>query len=415
MLAVHLLLGLFVLTYVYVMSRHGAAIILTNVNNCLLGPLWLLVFAVCHVTRKVWPLAIPVVLLLLNEVMYVRYNRDVFNGDNRTKVCYDIGTQHFVRKHNGTENFTEAVYLDEWGQDMTLEQARAVDPRQGQQRRFKAIFGVLGLAHLSPHQYREITLLDLGCGNGEFVAYCRQRGIHATGMTISSEQAKYVQSKGIPCLEGNYKEFRPELAGTVDIITCMGTLEHLAAGIPCHCKTLKRQQQAWERVLDNCRKYFKPNSPYHLVYNTTLHLNRKYCSTVPMYLLERAYGGAYSFNTPGQRLADQAQGSGFRSIYARDMTYHYYLSSILDENHFGNPQGLTLERLLVTLPASIFINPQLLNLVLYGYYGAWMWQFDGQYHHEGGLPPTFETDADIRPVTLWWSVLKMDSRSGDEQ
>ena len=228
------------------------------------------------------------------------------------------------------------------------------------------------------------------------------------GMTISSEQAKHVRSKGIPCVEGSYLDYHPRFLGRVDVVTFLGSLEHLANGVPCHVSTLREQRENWGKILQNCRRYFRRSSPYKRIYTTALHLNPSYCGSLEMYLLERAYGGAYSYYGRGERLAHVAQRHGYRTIYERDMTYHYYLSSVLDKNHFGNPAKLSLERALVTVPGALFINPQLLNIVLYGHYGIWMWQFDGKVHTYGGSPLTFDSNQDTRPTTLWWSVLQLD-------
>ena len=67
---------------------------------------------------------------------------------------------------------------------------------------------------------------------------------------------------------------------------------------------------------------------------------------------------------------------------------------------------------LLALPAAAFINPQVLNILAYGHYGIWMWQFDGKLHVAGGQPSTFEPEADKRPVTLWWEVLQMQEEGG---
>merc|ERR1719265_2018512 len=83
--------------------------------------------------------------------MFINWNCDMlFDGHKRTKSFYDLGTQHFVRKKNGTENFSEAVYLDTQGNDMPLELAKQITPRDGQLRRFEEIFRVLGISNLSP-------------------------------------------------------------------------------------------------------------------------------------------------------------------------------------------------------------------------------------------------------------------------
>lgn len=397
----------FIVTYIYVITKYGAPILIHNPNNCVLPVLWTVCLTLAFIYRTPYPLLAPPLLIILNELSYVYLNRDLlFQGPNRTQVFYDLGTQHFIRSESGTENFTEAIYLDDSSQELSLEAAQRVAPLEGQERRFLEIFRVLGIEQLSRAERQRLRLVDFGCGNGEFVEFCQKQGLQALGITISGQQAAYVQSKGIPCRVGNYLEFQADLEDSVDFITFLGCLEHLTYGVPCHQKTLTRQKDNWGKILQNCRRYFRHDSPYRRIYNTTLHLNPKYCGTREMYLLERAYGGAYSFQERGRRLSEQALQHGYTPVYERDMTRHYYLSSVLDPHHFGNPAALTTQRAVMALPATLFINPQVMNILMYGHYGIWMWQFDGKQHKHGGDTPGFEASREKRPVTLWWSVLQ---------
>ena len=406
-----IVLALFIATYIYVITLYGSSILIHNPNNRIVPLLWVASIVLSYMYRSLYPLLLPVFAIILNELSYTQLNRDLlFQGQNRTQVFYDLGTQHFIRSESGTENFTEAVYLDHYGRDLDISQAKQIAPLDAQRRRFQEIFRVLGIEGLSHEERKSLRLVDFGCGNGEFVQFCQGQGLAALGITISREQAKYVESKGIPCRTGNYHEYQADLKGTVDFITFIGCLEHITYGVPCHGKTLERQHKNWGQLLDNCRSYFRPESRHKKIYNTTLHLNPKYCGTREMYLLERAYGGAYSFQNSGNRLSDQATRHGYRTVYERDMTYHYYLSSVLDPNHFGNPAKLSTQRMLMALPATVFINPQVMNILVYGHYGIWMWQFDGKLHtfsSSSGNVPGFQKSRVERPTTLWWSVLQV--------
>ena len=417
-----IVLTLFIATYIYVIVCYGSAILLHNPNNRIIPLIWVVSIVLSYIYRSLNPLLLPIFVIILNELSYTQLNRDLlFQGQNRTQVFYDLGTQHFIRSESGTENFTEAVYLDNYSRNLSISEAKKLAPLAAQRRRFQEIFRVLGIEDLTREERKSLRIVDFGCGNGEFVEFCQQEGLSALGITISREQARYVQSKGIPCRTGNYHEYQADLESSVDFITFIGCLEHLTYGVPCHQNTLRRQVNNWGQLLDNCRRYFRPESQHKKIYNTTLHLNSKYCGTREMYLLERAYGGAYSFQDSGHRLSDQAKHHGYQTIYERDMTYHYYLSSVLDPNHFGNPAKLSTQRMVMALPATIFINPQVMNILLYGHYGIWMWQFDGKRHiadirklskfNKLNEPkkvstPSFQASRQERPATLWWSVLQ---------
>jgi cyclopropane-fatty-acyl-phospholipid synthase len=74
--------------------------------------------------------------------------------------------------------------------------------------------------------------LDVGCGWGALVVHAAERyGVHATGVTLSSEQAEYarklVKERGlddqVEILEADYRELR----GQFDAVASIGMFEHV--------------------------------------------------------------------------------------------------------------------------------------------------------------------------------------------
>ena len=41
-----------------------------------------------------------------------------------------------------------------------------------------------------------MTLLDCGCGNGQWIDFCKKKGVDAIGLTFSQEQVDEIKSKG---------------------------------------------------------------------------------------------------------------------------------------------------------------------------------------------------------------------------
>jgi SAM-dependent methyltransferase len=70
-------------------------------------------------------------------------------------------------------------------------------------------------------------LLDVGCGKGFFVKFCRDAGIEAEGCDLSATGVEYARRVlGVPAHAGRLEDLRASL-GTYDAVTCWATVEHL--------------------------------------------------------------------------------------------------------------------------------------------------------------------------------------------
>lgn len=76
------------------------------------------------------------------------------------------------------------------------------------------------------------SLLDVGCGWGGFLRFCAQRGVEATGISLSSHQLAYARSRlkddGLDAQALYQDFFTYEPGRQFDAISLMGSIEHLA-------------------------------------------------------------------------------------------------------------------------------------------------------------------------------------------
>ena len=288
---------------------------------------------------------------------------------------------------------------------MTIDEAKKLDPIKANNLRFKKVFMELGIDKLSIEETKHLKILDMGCGNGDFIKYCKKMGIHAVGVTISPEQCHLLKQQNLEVYVGDYRIFYQKFSKKFDIITFFGTLEHITSARPCSNKGVIYENENRRKIFSHCKKYFKQNSIHKKIFTTTLHINPKYCNKFESYIMERAYGGWYHLDKHGSRLHDKLQNEGYKLLKSSDMSIHYYLASIIDKNHFGNPACLNIDHTLLLL-FSIFINPFLIFMVIYTIFGIWMWQFDGKKHYCNETYKTmkFENNSDKRPTTLYWSI-----------
>ncbi|PIP53935.1 MAG: SAM-dependent methyltransferase [Bacteroidetes bacterium CG23_combo_of_CG06-09_8_20_14_all_32_9] len=72
-------------------------------------------------------------------------------------------------------------------------------------------------------------VLDIGCGWGSFVDYLTQRGVNAYGVVLAKGQADACIKNGLNVKHMNSKDITPQTFGKFDVVTAMGSPEHLCS------------------------------------------------------------------------------------------------------------------------------------------------------------------------------------------
>ncbi|MBK9306362.1 MAG: class I SAM-dependent methyltransferase [Nitrospira sp.] len=116
-----------------------------------------------------------------------------------------------------TRDTLEAYFQEDYDGDYG--EVEALDDRQPV---FQSVFHHLCLYRSSPG-----TLLDIGCGDGEFLVLCRDAGWSCSGIELSKQAAMRAAQKGLTVLSPNMLE-RGEWAQHYDIVTMINVLETVA-------------------------------------------------------------------------------------------------------------------------------------------------------------------------------------------
>ncbi len=116
-----------------------------------------------------------------------------------------------------TRDTLEAYFQEDYDGDYG--EVEASDDRQPV---FQSVFHHLSLYRSSPG-----TLLDIGCGDGEFLVLCRDAGWNCSGIELSKQAAMRAAQKGVTVLSPNMLE-RGEWAQHFDVVTMINVLETVA-------------------------------------------------------------------------------------------------------------------------------------------------------------------------------------------
>ncbi len=399
----YIFIALLIVLHVVCFFQYDSSIFL-NINTQLTLFVWLFSILLSK-NHKVF-LALPLVLLVVNELCYKYFNLDIFSGPSRTALFYDLTTTYFIKNGKNNTNLTEGLYLknlEDITTVMTEEECKQLSPVEANQNKYKKLFLDL---KIPKEKYGEIRLLDIGCGNGDFIKYCKSIGIQASGLTISKNQVKELKDHDVH--HGSYRELQKQFIGKYDIITTWGCLEHITDSYPCSKEGEKKAKRILHKMMEYFKQYYKTDSPYKYFFNTTLHIKPN-TNGWEAYFMERAYAGWYFYDAPNETIGELIKEDGFTPLYSEDMTYHYYMATKIDPTHFGTPRNTTFYQILCTA-AGLFINPQISAMMIYTLNGLWMWQFDGKTHTNENCNDCTLEERSKRPTTLIWSLHKLNTK-----
>jgi cyclopropane-fatty-acyl-phospholipid synthase len=100
-----------------------------------------------------------------------------------------------------------------------------------QRRKYELVAGFAGVVP-------GLRVLDVGCGWGGFLSYLVEAGVaHAHGLTLSANQAAYIEQWDEPRITVERCSWADHADGTYDAIVSVGAFEHFArAGVPSAVK-----------------------------------------------------------------------------------------------------------------------------------------------------------------------------------
>lgn len=330
-------------------------------------------------------------IFLLNELCFLCFGFDLlYDCYSRTELAYSLGSISYVlpsdmrKVHpNMTEgNFPTKTFLP---------------PDVSEKNRFDHFIELLQIKSSD-------RVLDCGCGHGGLVAYLREKGIAAEGITICNTQYENNMKRIGPFFHlGNYTEPQHQLRNKFDFIILPGSLEHTFGGNVRKDAAYKKKHEQLVKMFSMMKDYFRTDSQHKKMLTTALHINDRFQKNWEPFVLERTFGGLYP-KVKQFPLKDSMTQGGYEILKNEDYTWHYYFAAVCDIDHFGNPLDIGV---FFTLIVSL-LYPPIFYAYVYNKLGLWAWQFDGKHHRRRKTLEdhdlTFEPEVDKRPTTLFYTI-----------
>lgn len=144
-----------------------------------------------------------------------------------------------------------------------------------------------------PYFHGRSSVLDLGCGRGEFLELMREAGVSARGIDLSAECVEGCRAKGLAAEQAGLFEYLEALpAGSLDGVFCAQVIEHLpAARLPDLFRLVSEKLQGGGMLVVET-----PNPECLAIFATHFYQDPTHTRPVPhqltvFYMEEAGFGG----------------------------------------------------------------------------------------------------------------------------
>jgi len=152
---------------------------------------WLLLFiglavSTYYFNKLYYALPVIVLLFVAHELLWYVWHVDIFKDEGETtENCYNW--MNMYCKEIVNKELTVGTATSETSSDLSeglFDNKWNISNIEAYEKKFGTYFEYL---KLEPG----MKILDIGCGNGHWLQYCKSRGVDGMGITISNPQATY--------------------------------------------------------------------------------------------------------------------------------------------------------------------------------------------------------------------------------
>jgi len=318
--------------------------------------------------------SIPLIVLIfvLHEIvwykLYIGFTKDEGEVTNNwyswaNIYCNEVINKEITQKNkNINSDFSEGIFDNSWN----------LTNNESFKLKFDTYFNYL---KLKPG----MKILDIGCGNGHWLQYCKNRGVEGIGVTISESQYDFCKNNGLNVILGDIqKNILISINEKFDAISAIGPVEHFSS----ISESPNKRYETINKYYNQVKNLIDPNSESRRYLNSYMTTNHNYTDLnsldwyIHIYFIASAFG--YGYYMPDKLITSIYESDKSKLIIKRDYTEDYRWIMVRNNNSIGkcNYKFDTPYRV-ANFVKDIFTDPSWWQRFLYGYFDCWLWQFGG--------------------------------------
>lgn len=278
---------------------------------------------------------------------------------------------------NGVD-FSEGIFDNKWN----------ISDKESYKLKYETYFDYL---KLKPG----MKLLDIGCGNGHWMFFCKERGIECTGITISIKNKEECIKNGINkiILGDIHKNILLTINEKFDAVSAIGPVEHFSSISEPQVDRINKLNTFYNQV----KKLIDPNSSSKRFLNSIMQTNINYSHYQSfdfyfnIYIIASVFGyGYYPLLGEMEKIYNSKDS---KIIIKRDYTEDYRWIMIRNPNSIGFCKyRINSFNNFINIIKDIIFDPAWIHRLVYGHSNAWLWQFGGT----NSKPIPYNKDTPIR-------------------
>jgi 2-polyprenyl-3-methyl-5-hydroxy-6-metoxy-1,4-benzoquinol methylase len=368
---------------------------------------WLLIFIGLSLSKHFFNnlyYAIPfiIVIFILHELLWYFGHVAIFKDEGETTenfyewaniYCNEIINKELTVDRANTETETDSSEKSSDLSEGLFDNNWNMTNIQAYNNKFDTYFKYL---KLEPG----MKLLDIGCGNGHWLQYCKNRGVDGMGVTISKSQVDLCIKHGLNVIQGDInKGILKKINGKFDAVSAIGPVEHFSSVSSDEIECNKILQTYYNDVMS----LIDTNSKSRRYLNSYMTTNTEYSKyRTPgwyyhIYLICSVFGYGFYNSDEGMMKIYSTRNSqkGIESsvIEKRDYTEDYRWMMGRNKNSIGycNYKVRTNQQVLHFIE-DVLTDSGWWARFLYSASDSWLWQFGGT----SQVPIPEVTDTPIR-------------------